>query len=79
MPPDRIKAAQEALSRRPWRRVNHIPRWDIIRELARTWSLKGADLWHLAAAKCLQEQLPELRLLSFDRRLLTAAHGEGLA
>jgi hypothetical protein len=48
------------------------------RRLARSWPLRGADLWHLAAAKALQTELPELRLLSFDSRLTAAAHGEGL-
>jgi len=79
MPADRIEAAYEVLAGRVWRRVDVLPRWEGIRGLARTWALKGADLWHLAAAKGLREEVPGLRLLSFDRRLQAAARGEGLA
>jgi predicted nucleic acid-binding protein len=47
--------------------------------LASNWSLRGADLWHLAAAKTLQCELPELLLLTFDQRLYHAAAGENIA
>jgi len=40
--------------------------------------LKGADLWHLATAKTLQEQIPELVMFTFDDRLRVAAEGENL-
>jgi hypothetical protein len=46
--------------------------------LSSRYPLRGADLWHLAAAKSLQEELPELRLLTFDQRLMEAAQGEGI-
>jgi hypothetical protein len=46
--------------------------------LATKWPLRGADLWHLAAAKSLQTELPELAFLSFDLKLAAAAKGEGL-
>lgn len=71
-------AAHAALTSDRWRSTRMSPRWDAVRRLARSWPLRGADLWHLAAAKRLQEELPTLRLLSFDRRLLVAAQGEGL-
>ena len=73
-----VAAAREALENGPWVRVNVDPAWQQIVTLARTWPLRGADLWHLAAAKELQAELPELRLLSFDGRLAVAARGEGL-
>jgi len=38
----------------------------------------SAVLLHLSAAKCLQKQLPEMLLLTFDNRLQKAAQGEGL-
>ncbi len=40
--------------------------------------LRGADLWHLAAAKTLQAILHEIYLLTFDRLLEDAARQEGL-
>jgi hypothetical protein len=40
--------------------------------------LRGADLWHLASAKTLQEELPELILLTFDDQLMNAVTGERL-
>lgn len=77
--PEGSNAAYAALTSDRWRPTTISPRWDTVRRLGRSWPLRGADLWHLAAAKRLQEELPTLRLLSFDRRLLSAAHGEGLA
>ena len=41
-------------------------------------SLRGADLWHLAAAMTLKRELPELWLMTFDQRLKTAAELEGI-
>jgi predicted nucleic acid-binding protein len=73
-----IKAALESLEGGPWRRLNAWPEWKIMKPLAVKWPLRGADLWHLATAKSLQKQLPELVLLSFDTRLIDAASGEGM-
>jgi len=72
------KATFEALEEGPWRRLNVWPDWAIVRPLSEKWSLRGADLWHLATAKSLQKDLPELSLLTFDAQLLKAAQGEGL-
>lgn len=49
-----------------------------VKALASKWPLRGADLWHLAAAKTLQKDLPELTVLTFDNRLYVAALGEKL-
>jgi predicted nucleic acid-binding protein len=68
-----ISAAFEALEQGPWRHLNILPEWEGIKNLSQKWSLRGADLWHLAAAKTLQNQLPELELLTFDKRLGSAA------
>lgn len=73
-----LKAARETVQRGPWRRVNASPEWRLMRDLSSRWPLRGADLWHLAVAKTLQAELPELTLLSFDARLRAAAQGEGL-
>ena len=50
----------------------------MIRSLSNKWPLRGADLWHLAAAKNLHREFPELFLLSFDNQLKRAAAGEAL-
>ena len=68
-----ISAAFEALEQGPWRHLNILPEWEGIKNLSQKWSLRGADLWHLAAAKTLQNQLPELELLTFDKKLGSAA------
>jgi len=73
-----VKATLEVLEEGPWRRLNAWPEWGIIQLLATRWPLRGADLWHLAMAKSLQKQLPELFLLTFDTRLQGAARGEGM-
>ncbi len=44
-----------------------------MKALSQKWSLRGADLWHLAVAKTLQKQIPELELFSFDKGLSAAA------
>jgi predicted nucleic acid-binding protein len=72
------QAAQEVLDSGPWRRVTAWPAWNLLGSLAKQWSLRGADLWHLATAKTLLNELPELQLLTFDARLQLAAEGESL-
>jgi len=72
-------AVFNALYQGPWRRMSGVPAWDTTRDLCGKWSLRGADLWHLAAAKTLQKDLPELMLLTFDAKLERAAREEGLS
>ena len=74
-----VAVAREALEDGPWRRLNAVPDWREVHSLSTKWPLRGADLWHLAVAKSLQAELPELTFMSFDTRLAAAAHGEGFA
>ena len=74
-----IQAGQDSLQKGPWRHLNALPERGMMHDLSNKWSLKGADLWHLATAKGLKGQLPELSLFTFDRRLLKAAEGEELS
>ncbi len=39
-------------------------------------AVRGADLWHLSAAKSTQDHFPEVQLLTYDRKLMIAAQGE---
>lgn len=71
-----IDAAIETLNNGPWRRINLSPDWKVILTLSKKWPLRGADLWHLAIAKSIQKQIPELLLLTFDTRLQAAVEGE---
>lgn len=71
-------AAFEVLETGPWRRLNVWPEWDKFKFLSVKWPLRGADLWHLATAKTLQKQIPELFFLTFDSKLGMAAEGERL-
>jgi predicted nucleic acid-binding protein len=73
-----VKAALETLGSGPWRRLNPGPTWVLMAELSKRWSLRGADLWHLSAAKSVSEHLPEVKFLTFDPRLRDAARGEGI-
>ena len=73
-----VKAAFEVLETGPWRRILLQPAWEDLRDLCEKWPLRGADLWHLAAAKRIQKELRELCLFTFDERLKSAAKGEGL-
>ena len=73
-----VNAAFEALDQGPWRRIYTWPEREIVRALSAKWPLRGADLWHLAAATTLRKEFHELRLLTFDQRLKKAAAGEAL-
>ena len=72
------RSAFEVLDTGPWRRISTWPRWEIIRSLSAKYPLRGADLWHLATAKSMNVEFPELYLLSFDKRLKKAAESESL-
>jgi hypothetical protein len=73
-----VIAAFETLEQGPWRRIYTWPEWAIVRTLSAKWPLRGADLWHLATAVTLHKEFPELKFLTFDRRLGQAAAGEAL-
>lgn len=72
------QAVFDVLDGGPWRRIFSYPDLKIVKDLSAKWPLRGADLWHLATAKSMREQFPELLLLSFDARLIQAAEGESL-
>ena len=72
-------AALDTLTAGPLRHLNIQPDRKWIVSLSAKWALRGADLWHLAVAKTLEEQIPELILLTLDNRMRTAAEGEELA
>lgn len=73
-----IAAARDAFASGPWRPLHMQPSWRLFQECAVRWPLRGTDLWHLALAKTVRQELPEVRLLTFDRRLAVAAAGEKL-
>lgn len=72
------QSAFEVLDNGPWRKISTWPQWEVIRSLSAKYSLRGADLWHLATAKSMHTEFPELYLLSFDKRLVRAAESENL-
>jgi predicted nucleic acid-binding protein len=72
------EVAFRALKTGPWTYLNIWPEWDKLSALSQKWSLKGTQLWHLATAITLKNQISELTLLTFDTRLAAAAKGEGL-
>lgn len=72
-------SARDVVRNGPWRRLALQPDWASIDDLAARWPLRGADLWHLATATTLNRELPEMRMITFDSRLLAAASGLGLA
>jgi len=68
----------ETLESGPWSKLNIVPDSSAMRDLARRWPLKGSGLWHLAAAKTLQREFPELMILTLDSDLAKASRGERL-
>ena len=73
-----VNAAFETLDQGPWRRIYTWPEWEIVRALSAKGPLRGADLWHLAAATTLRKEFHEITFLTFDQRLKKAAAGEAL-
>jgi len=72
------RRAAASLFAAPWLRYEGQPRRELLADLAARTALRGADLWHLAAALTAWEELPELRFVTFDRALATAATAEGM-
>lgn len=73
-----VKVSFDSVDQGPWRRLSILPDWEITKRLSDKWKLRGADLWHLASAKTLQGELPEMVLITFDTRLMEASNGEKL-
>jgi hypothetical protein len=71
-------AARDVVVNGPWRRLSLQPDWKSMEMLAVQWPLRGADLWHLAAADTLRRELPDLKVITFDSRLGVASQGIGL-
>lgn len=73
-----LDAALDTVSAGPLRQLNIQPDCKWIVSLSAKCALRGADLWHLAAAKTLAAQIPEMILLTLDDRMRDAARQEGL-
>ena len=73
-----LDAALDTISAGPLRQLNIQPERRWIVSLSVKYALCGADLWHLAAAKTLGEQISEMILLTLDNRMREAARREGL-
>ena len=71
-------AVLDTLTSGPFRHLNIQPDRKWVVSLSAKWPLRGADLWHLAAAKTFEEQIPELVMLTLDDRMRAAAAGEEL-
>jgi hypothetical protein len=71
-------ASKDVVVNGPWRRLYLQPDLKAIETLASRWPVRGADLWHLAAAETLRRELPELRMITFDARLGLASQGIGM-
>ncbi len=73
-----VKTAHGILDSGMWRLVQRQPEAKTIRSVSNKTYLRGADLWHLAVAKDLKKEIPELLLLTFDTRLQKAAQKQGV-
>lgn len=67
-----------ALVEGPWRFLNVSPARECLDSLQGKYPLRGADFWHLAMARTLKRDIPELMILSFDHRLQAGAEEESL-
>lgn len=75
---DELHQVRANLAAGPWEKVSAIPDAVLVPALADRHRLRGADLWHLSLAASLGRDLPELRFLTWDAHLRTAAAAEGL-
>jgi predicted nucleic acid-binding protein len=80
---DRLTDAQSArvlgaLDTGPWSRLEVGPDPATVRRLAEEHPLRGADLWHVAAALAVRDEIPEIVLLTFDDRMRRAVRATGL-
>ncbi len=73
-----IDSLFDLLDTGPWSKLNIVPDASAMRELAGRWPLRGSNLWHLATAKTLQREFPELMILTLDCDLARASRGERL-
>ncbi len=73
-----IDSIFDLLETGPWSKLNIVPDALTLRGLAAKWPLKGSNLWHLATAKTLQQEFPELMILTLDRELARASRAERL-
>ena len=72
-----VSRAASTLERAGWRHLRTGPSRAHVSALAQRWSLRGADLWHLATARTLGDEV-RISVLTFDRALDEAAKGEGM-
>ena len=73
------QSAQEVFESGPWRKIFIQPDWPIIKSLSSQYLLRGVDLWHMATVKTIQRELPEVEILTFDKKLLAVAEDEKIA
>jgi predicted nucleic acid-binding protein len=78
LPEKTVVYLYEMLEGGPWSRLNLVPDSSSLRELSAKWTLKGPMLWHLATAKTLHREFPELMILTIDRDLARASEGESI-
>jgi len=71
------QSAFQALLEGPCRFLNLCPAREHMDFLRGKYSLRGADFWHLALARTLRTEIPELVILTFDNRLREGAEKEG--
>lgn len=76
-PDHAISQAASALERIGWRHLRTGPSRAYVSTLARRWPLRGAELWHLATARTIADEI-RVSVLTFDRALEAAARGEGM-
>jgi len=76
LPPVLYNKVLKSYHQQPLRKININPDWHSISKLAVQYVLKGADLWHLATVKTIHMELPEVKMLTFDRQLFKAAKKE---
>ncbi len=71
------QSAYQAMFEGPWRHLLLCPTREQMDYLRGKYALRGADFWHLALARTLKKDIPELIVLTFDHKLREGAEREG--
>jgi predicted nucleic acid-binding protein len=68
-----LDASREALRTGKWRIINISPEFELIKKYSEKYPLRGADLWHLCLVLQLQNELTNIKIITFDSKLENVA------
>ena len=68
-----LDACRKSFQEGRWRLVTLSPTFDDLQKYSQLYSLRGADLWHLTLGLSIKQELPSIKIITFDKKLEAAA------